>query len=371
MAQPHRILIICASSPPVRCGVGDYSVALCESLATHAGLTVGFLTTAHPHRQIVDADRSGFQLLPSPPTWSPWYFGRCCRDISAWKADLIHVQWPAQGYDGPLAGLIAQWFRRWCRRPVVVTLHEHLPPSAAPFGTSRMLANAACAITSVRPDFCDGFAVGMSSCVSHKPFFFIPNASHIPRVRPTPQQAEAFRARHRLEPQQAIIAYFGLLYPDRGVEDLFSIADPDHHRLFIAGDAITSSDSYKTELAAVAAQPRWRDRATMLGFLPVEEAGLLLALADAVVLPFKHGGGIWNTSIHAARTQGTFVLSTSKQLRGYDLAHNVYWAAPGNIAEMRQALKTHLGNRALPDATDVPSWKDIALRHNDVYARFC
>jgi glycosyltransferase involved in cell wall biosynthesis len=232
-----------------------------------------------------------------------------------------------------------------------------------------MIANAACAVTSVRPNFRDGFAQGMSTAVINKPFVYIPNASHVPRVSPSPAQIEAFRTRHNMAPEQAVLVYFGLLYPDRGVEHVFSIADPEKHRIFIVGDAIGSAHSYKAHIAAIASRPPWQGRATLSGFLPANECGFLLALADAVVLPFARGGGIWNTSLHAARTQGTFVLATSQHEKGYDRTRNVYWAKPGDVVDMRHALETYLGTRTAADPVDVPSWRDIALQHRDLYQR--
>jgi hypothetical protein len=64
------------------------------------------------------------------------------------------------------------------------------------------------------------------------------------------------------------------------------------------------------------------------GFLAPEQAGRLLAAADAAVFPFLDGGGEWNSSIHGAAAQGTFVLATSMNKRGYDAAKNIYYAAP-------------------------------------------
>jgi hypothetical protein len=87
-----------------------------------------------------------------------------------------------------------------------------------------------------------------------------------------------------------------------------------------------------------------------------------------VVLPFRLGGGIWNTSIGAAVLQGTFVLATSNETQGFDAERNVYYARPRDTADMRRALGQYLGRRASKPSPD-PTWPEIAQRHEAVYER--
>ena len=108
--------------------------------------------------------------------------------------------------------------------------------------------------------------------------------------------------------------------------------------------ALTPADIWITRLKMDTLDPgeyRWDGKVTFTGFLSHREAAALLAVADAVILPFRAGGGEWNTTIHAAVLQGTFVLTTSSTERGYDETHNVYYAEPDNLTEMRSALDTY------------------------------
>ena len=91
----------------------------------------------------------------------------------------------------------------------------------------------------------------------------------------------------------------------------------------------------------------------------------MLASADAIVLPFTTGGGSWNTSLHGARLQGTFVLTTSRETQGYDSEQNVYYARPGDVDGMRRALEQHLGTWRPPG--DIPTWPRVAAEHFDAY----
>jgi glycosyltransferase involved in cell wall biosynthesis len=366
MSDALRVLFVCGSAPPIHCGVGDYSACLARALGSYDGVHVGLMTTQGPDRAPCRDAFEGVDLIQPFSHWSLQNFFAARRTVLQWQPDILHVQWPAQGYDGPLIGILPQWFRRVVRRPVALTLHEHIPAHVRSIG-ARLMAPAAHAVISVRPNFPEGFQQGLSAAVASKPFHFIPNASQIPLATPTPAEIECFRHTHNIGTDESIVVYFGLLYPDRGVEQLFSIADPLRHRLFIVGGPIAGADSYYHNLASLGAQPQWRNRVTLMGFVPSLEAAFLLAVADAVVLPFRKGGGIWNTSIHAARSQGTFVLTTSRHHQGYDATRNIFWAEPDNIPQLQHALHVHLGTRRLPGNSDVPQWPAIAAQHRVVY----
>jgi len=324
------------------------------------------MTTPAPDRAPCLDAFEGVDLIQPFSNWSLRHFFAARRAVLRWQPDILHMQWPAQGYDGSLVGILPQWFRRVVRRPVALTLHEHIPAHMRSIHT-RLMATAAHAVISVRPNFPEGFQHGLSADVASKPFHFIPNASQIPLATPTPAEIASFRHTYNIGTDESIVVYFGLLYPDRGVEQLFSIANPLRHRLFIVGAPIAGAESYHHTLVSLAAQPQWRNRATLMGFVPPQEAAFLLAVADAVVLPFRKGGGIWNTSIHAARSQGTFVLATSRHQQGYDATRNIFWAEPDNISQLQHALHLHGGTRHLAGNADVPQWPAIAAHHRVVY----
>jgi glycosyltransferase involved in cell wall biosynthesis len=163
-----------------------------------------------------------------------------------------------------------------------------------------------------------------------------------------------------------LIVYFGFLYPHKRVERLFDVCDPTTDRLVIAGEATVDALSYRDDIANRAASPPWAGRATLTGFMPAKDIAALLAAADAVVLPFQHGGGNWNTSIHAARSQGTFVVTTSDDRSGYDPAAHVWYTTIDDVNGMRTALAQHAGRKRASDAGyDV--WKDVAAKHVALY----
>jgi hypothetical protein len=66
-------------------------------------------------------------------------------------------------------------------------------------------------------------------------------------------------------------------------------------------------------------------------------------------------------------SQGTFVLVTSRERRGYDATENVYYANPADMNEMRAALRERAGTRIAVEDRAESLWDSIAQEHAQVY----
>jgi hypothetical protein len=202
--------------------------------------------------------------------------------------------------------------------------------------------------------------------VQNRPFEFIPNASALPVVKLTDGDRNVVRRRFTTEDAR-LVAFFGFIYPHKGVEDLFEIADSEKHHLVIIGRC-DEADPYHRLILDRVLNGVWRGKATVTGFLPADQVAEILAASDAVILPFRQGAGLWNTSLHGAVIQGSFVLTTSQEEHGYDSVRNIYFARPGNIGEMREALHAHIGQRSNQTAqATYGSWPEIAASHVALY----
>jgi glycosyltransferase involved in cell wall biosynthesis len=197
-----------------------------------------------------------------------------------------------------------------------------------------------------------------------KRLHFIPNASPIPGVVLTDIERATVREGYA-PPGKALLAFFGFFFEHKGIDDLLAIVEPERHHLVMIGE-IQESDPYQAALARRLRQEPFSGSVTTTGFLPPPEVARILAAADAVVLPFRHGGGSWNTTIKASVLQGTFVLTTSVETHGFDAERNLYWARPGDTADMRRALDRYLGRRRTPPSPDT-TWAEIARRHLELY----
>lgn len=362
-AGPLRVLLVSGSVPPMRCGVGDYTAGLARALAETGKAQVGVLTSRLPGRQDTTG-WPGVEMLEPIARWRTSGLLPALRTARSWRPDIVHVQHPSQGYDGPLALLLGTAVRWALGVPVVLTLHEPVGVNLQVVAMAALI-RAADAVIVVRPNFRDLVNRKVGWTIAGKRLHFVPNATTLPRATPTPERVRAVRDRYHAG-AKALVAYFGFVYPSRGVHQLFKIANPAVHQLVIVGGMLDEAADYFREVSARAAESDWRSSCTVTGFMPAGEAAEILACADAVVLPFEGGGGSWNTSLHGARLQGAFVLTTSREARGYDSRQNVYYASPGDVVEMRTALAAHLGTRREP--VDVPTWAQVADAHLEIYA---
>ncbi|WP_422672426.1 hypothetical protein [Candidatus Methylopumilus planktonicus] len=204
--------------------------------------------------------------------------------------------------------------------------------------------------------------------VKEKKIFFIESASVIPESNLTELELKNIKNFY-LRQQSRLIVFFGFVYPMKGVDLLFSIANPEIDKIVIIGNIDFDSD-YTKLLFKFLNGSDWYGKSTITGHLSATKVSNLLRVADAVILPFRNGCGEWNSSLHAARLNNAFVISTSNSASGYNAVMNTYFAEIDNIQEMRTALDQYCKNprkysKYKPNNSD--QWRRIANQHESVY----
>ena len=358
-----RVLLVTGSFPPMRCGVGDYTRHLAQALAARAGVQVGVLTSREAlPSQAAESDA----FFPVVEAWRLRDLPRILSVLRRWKPDIVHIQFPTQGYRGSrLPSLLPMLFRLAGFR-VVQTWHEyHITSRPLLWCLTQMPVSGGVIV--VRPRFVEMLSPLLRRTLSNKTWRFIPNAAVLPQAQLSAAERDRIREKFG-RPGARLIAYFGFIYPAKGVDLLFRIADAQAHHLVIIGEVREVDDYHRAVLHAATSEP-WTGKVTLAGFLPAEEAASVMAAADAVLLPFLEGGGEWNTSLQGAQAQGTFVITTSTGRHGYDADTNTYFASPGDVAEMRSALAQHLGRRSAPGRSAGQTWSLISEAHLELYNR--
>jgi glycosyltransferase involved in cell wall biosynthesis len=355
-----RILLISGSLPPMKCGVGDYTAHLAEALGRCENTSVAVLTDVQA--KPIPSDFN-FEVFPVARGWRMLDAVPIAIAARRWRPDVMHIQYPTQGYGHRYLPWLLPTLFRIASVPIVQSWHEH------PEGMGRRnILNAALGggLIAVRPDYTGMMSARYQWLVRRKQFRFIPGASAIPRVQLSDTEISALRSRFALT-SGSLIVFFGFAHPAKRIELLFEIADPARHHLVLICD-LSSADAYQDRILNLINCEPWAGRVTVTGFLPSEEVGQILGAADAVILPFQNGGGLWNTSIRAAVAQGTFVLTTSRERHGYDSSENVYYAQPDEVSEMREALRTFVGNRNSETVKDPGcEWDSIASAHISLF----
>ena len=356
-----RVLLVTGSFPPMRCGVGDYSQNLAEALAKEVEVSVGVLTS------ILGGTlnkASTIDIFPIIKKWGISDVLKVIKVIRQWSPDIVHIQYPTQGYGKGLLPWILPIISFIMGRTVVQTWHEGYSRRYAPWLFLKAVVPSG--LVFVRPQYEINLHPYLRWALWKKKILYIPNASAIPRVELDDLAKEEERAKY-LKKQKRLIIFFGFVYPHKGVELLFDIADPALDQIVIAGE-IDENSEYFYQIMRRASVADWKEKVTVTGFLPAIDVAKLLAVSDAVILPFRVGGGEWNTSIHGAVLNGTFVLTTSLTQSGYDKKRNIYLAKVDDIQEMRLALRAYAGKRREYDVgIDRDEWSNIAKQHCLLY----
>lgn len=352
-----RLMLVAGTAPPGQCGIGDYVARLAQALS-QAGAHVGVLA------------QQGAELLASPQVevfglanrWSVGEGPRLFAAIRRWNPDLVHLHYPSQGFKGRLLPSLLPLACCMAGIRVVQTWHESWPLRGAP----RLLLHRAGAhgVVFVRPNYASLLPRSLRPLLRGIPQATIPSAGALPSTLLAPESIRALRESH-LKGRRRLVVFFGFLYPSKGVEQLFEIADAASDVIVIAGAA--KDPEYLRRLEKAATIHGWpKEQIQYVGYLAEAPAADLLAAADAVVLPFVTGAGDWNTSVHAALAQGTPVITTAAEPGGDDTALNLYTARIGDIAEMRCALDSLAGRRS-PPAPMAQQWTRIAQSHLAFY----
>lgn len=347
----------------MRCGVGDYTARLAEALGKLDDTSIAVLTS-HEKDFIIPSNDT-YEVFPVVREWKFSEFPQIARVVRGWRPDIIHMQFPTQGYRSGWLPLLLPSFLLLFNVKIVQTWHEYLTKENTNVGLiPNMLIPGG--LIAVRPNYIDHLPPSYRRLIRHKRFRFIPNASALPRVVLSAEESLAVH-QHFAPEAKSLLVYFGFIYSHKGVDLLLELADPQKDRIVLIGDS-DSADLYHKALSESIQQDPWAGKVTMTGFLPVIEAARILAAADAVVLPFREGGGMWNSSLHGAAIQGTFVLTTSHERRGYDVDENVYYARPDDIEDMREALNMYAGRKNTDENIKrFTTWDSIAAEHIRFY----
>ncbi len=356
-----RVLLVTGSYPPMRCGVGDYVQQLACALKRAGGGEVAVLTSVSAD---ATTDSHSVRVFPVIDRWSPSRLLTVFRVFKDWTPDIVHVQHPAQGYGGRSLPWLVACLAFLMKKKVFQTWHEGFSRRDAPLVLIQALISRT--LIFVRPRYTDRLHTQMQWILRGRRTEYIPNASAIPGADLDESRRVALRQRY-LAGQQRLIVFFGYLYKHKGLELLFEICDSNRDRIVIAGQ-FPEGDPYSEEMQQLASSEEWRGKVDFVGFLPVEVVGQLLAAADAVVLPFKNGGGEWNTSIHAAVLSRSLVITTSLTKHGFDENLNIYFARVNGVQEMKEALDRYEGKRRnFSPEIDRDEWMDVAAKHWSIY----
>lgn len=390
-----RIVLLTAEYPPQPGGVGDYTRCLGQTLTTHGADPLAL--TIHDERMAVYAPGAAEPVAAAPIGVRPaaWSWG-CWRDIIAaidrLRPAVLHIQYQTGAYAmHPAINLLPWRLHHLPGRPAVaVTFHDLLEPYLFPkasllrrYVTRRLAADADAVIVTNAADAAvlqQTGAWGERTATT-----LIPIGSNIAVAPPPDYDRRAWRDRLGVRPDQALVAYFGLLSASKGVDLLLeAIAtgreQPPARLLLIGGAATAPQDrAYAAAVAAQIERLGLRDRVIITGTIDAPTVSAHLLAADSVALPFRDGASFRRGSLLAALSHGCAVITTSGPAASGALALrdgvNALLTPPGDRAALGAALARLAANPPLrarlgAAARDLAAhfgWDAIARQHIRLY----
>ena len=351
-----RILIVTGRYPPLKCGIGFYTRELSKSLSL-MGEHVSILSTfsSREPKKI-----HGVELLQGVKKWNFLSIFTVNKIIKKWKPDVIHVQFPTHAFFESISYSLIPILGFCLGKKIVMTWHESF--SLSNFFKFFLLSIVPSQIIVVRPNY-KKLLPFYKFLAIHKKFNFIPNTSSLPRVNLTFAQKEKLKKKYILG-KNRLIVYFGFIYPHKGIENILKITNPKTDQIIIAADLDSENDYHKNLKNLI--EQKENGNVSVIKYMPEIDLSGLLCIADTIILPFRLGGGEWNTSIHAAVSSGSFLLTTSVTTNGFKKNLNTYYSKIDNINEMRDALNKYSGTKNLVSV--IPdNWPKIGKKHIQVY----
>jgi polysaccharide biosynthesis protein PslF len=180
-----------------------------------------------------------------------------------------------------------------------------------------------------------------------------------PLLRMCPENNGVTRKRFRelldIKPADFLLAYFGYIYPGKGVETLFKAfrvlsAQRGNVRLIMVGGDINlrNISVYLREIHMMPKEMGIDDKIKWTGGYAwdSDEASCYLRAADICVLPFDSGVSLHNSSFAAAAAHGLPVITTRGEILEQPFIHqkNVFLCPPKNPEAMALAMATLIDN---------------------------
>ncbi|WP_298820609.1 glycosyltransferase [Chloroflexus sp.] len=375
-----RILFITGEYPPQPGGIGDYTQRLAQAL-THAGHEALILTAAQRRWQLWRSTGAGDEALVAPGGRAGWDVTtalRLARLIHRIQPDWCHIQYQTGAYGMQIGINFLPLLLRRARIATAITYHDLLPPYLFPKAgivrdwVTLLPARTASAVIATNPE--DEMVLRSAGLQPR----FIPIGANIEPMLPPNFDRATWRSRLGVAADEALIGYFGLLSPGKGVDVLLDLVatHPGWRLLIIGGAATAPTDRAYAATVQQRIATALGDRVIITGHIAPDQVSAHLSACDIVALPFRDGASLRRGSLLAALAHGCVVVTTppTSAATAASLAEAVQFATaqPEAIATAIETLLANPTSRARLGAAARAvahrfNWTAIAAAHLDLY----
>jgi polysaccharide biosynthesis protein PslF len=356
----------------MRCGIAPYSRRLALGLS-ESGCDVTVVADK------AGADESQLQMYRMR-SWSLREVVRLALSLDPRARRILHLQHPTRATRlKPSVYLLPLLVRILRPRARTVTTFHYIRPVDARTALLRVfflvpaVASHAIVVTTARE------ASYIRAILPWKRVIVAPAGITFETVQPGCDARRAVRERLGFQEDDFVVAYFGFLVPNKGIETLLqaAAAAPAATKLLVIGGAYEDGHKYESDLRDRAAEPGLAGRVVWTGTVSDTVSGELLGAADCASLPYDEGASFKRSTLMAALQVGLPVVTT----RGPELdpamrdGENLLLVKPHDARALASAidrlrldgaLRRRLANGGR-DLLTLVSWDTITERHLALY----
>lgn len=306
-----KVLFVCGSLPPIKCGVGYYCQIILDKL-TSKNVDIDIVKTLGSGKQITT------NRTLEVPDWKLRRISKILKFIKKSSAEIVHIEYPALGYKRNLGiNFLPYFIRLFTNKKIIVTLHEY--HGSPLIGRCRNLLTAFPANNIFVSNEAD--KQSLPALISKKTSI-VPIGSNIQKAKNNSEVCKRIFAKAGLKTNAPTIVFFGFPYPSKNLDQLIrAMAELEKMQLIIIADLINQDEYQRYLLKEISSSPA-KSRIGVTGFLPDVEVSIVLQNCRYFVLPQsipitgKSGTGI------AAAIHNNILITTGNDLKSYPFKDN-------------------------------------------------
>lgn len=361
-----KILFITGAEPPLKDGIGDYTVRLIDTLKKSSVLEVEVISSKDIR------------------SWNIFGVADIACRVKDKDIDVVHIQYPSSKFRRTIALAFLPLFIKLIspKIKVITTLHEF--SISYPINRLRQLVLGLFSDKVVVSDANEfkRLAGSWPGAFIKNKLVVIPIGSNIDVYEADAAKREKFFKEHRLEPKAVIVSFFGFIHKNKGLEALLTaLAELKRKKipafLLLIGE-LKPADPYHRHIRNLIDFLGLEGSVYLTGYRPPEEISEFLSLSDICVLPFLDGISLRRTTLITALSHGLAVITTrvgDYVPNGVIDGRNIILVPPEDKNALVEAIIS-LGNdnvlrkkmgTAAKQFSERFLWDNIAARHIELY----
>jgi polysaccharide biosynthesis protein PslF len=315
--QSLRSLIITGDFPPHLGGIGDYSEKLALAMNRLPGVVCDILTTNDGRD---DNLKRPFKVMRQVPAWT--FSNRSAILDVIRQYDCVNIQYPGVAYGRkPLINLLPGLIRMQASHVAsTVTIHDFRVMSKQWRLRTWPMLNAVNGVVYV-----DGGDWPVIQKWIQRPggvkHVCVPIASNVDVLTCSVLDRHVWRSELNIEPDEVAVAYFGVIYLHKGLDELFDAVEKVRQRTGRKIRTVVLGDFDRDEpwVHVLAKRIQTEPSTTWVRQATLEQVSKGLHASDMSALPFHSGTSINRSSMLAALAHGLPTVTT----RGHVTPKNI------------------------------------------------